>query len=30
MPGVGHVSTVEAPDLVTSEIRTFLRQIDHA
>lgn len=26
MPGVGHVSSVEAPDLVNRELRAFLRQ----
>jgi pimeloyl-ACP methyl ester carboxylesterase len=28
MPGVGHVSSVEAPELVTREIRGFLRRFD--
>jgi pimeloyl-ACP methyl ester carboxylesterase len=28
MPGVGHVSSIEAPDLFTAEIRSFLRSVN--
>jgi len=29
MPGVGHVSSVEAPDLVNRELRAFLRRVEN-
>jgi hypothetical protein len=28
MPGVGHVSSVEAGERSTAEVRTFLRPVD--
>jgi pimeloyl-ACP methyl ester carboxylesterase len=28
MPGVGHLSSVEAPDLFTAEVRSLLRSVN--